>query len=91
MPERTASEDKKVAARAAAFVVETDSITVPAKKARHYRCSNSLCSSSATAVVRRGWMKCQTKGCSQVFCTDCDEILLQHKNICGNSSRDAMV
>ena len=91
MPERAASEDKKVAARAAAFVVETDSITVPAKKARHYRCSNSLCSSSATAVVRRGWMKCQTKGCSQVFCTDCDEILLQHKNICGNSSRNAMV
>ena len=91
MPERAASEDKRVAARAAPVVVETDSTAVPAKKARHYRCSNSLCSSSASAVVRRGWVKCQTKGCSQIFCTDCHEILLQHQNICCNNSRNAMV
>lgn len=67
MPERAASEDKRVAARAVPLVLETDLITVPAKKARHYRCSNSLCSSSASAVVRRGWFNGQTKGCSQVF------------------------
>ena len=91
MPEGAASEDKKVAARAAALVVETDSTTLPAKKARHYRCSNSLCSTSASAVVKRGWKKCQKKGCSQAFCTNCDAILLQHQNICGDSSRNEMV
>ena len=91
MPERAASEDKRVAARASTHVVESVSITLPAKKARHYRCSNTLCSTSASALVKRGWMKCQTKGCSQAFCTNCNEILLQHQNICGNSSRTAIV
>lgn len=91
MPERAASEDKKVSARASTTVVGTEAITLPVKKARLFRCSNSLCSTSASAVVRRGWMKCQTKGCSLVFCTNCNEMLLQHQNICGNTSHNVMV
>ena len=91
MPERAASEDKKVAARAASLVVDNDIVGIPGKKPRQYRCSNSLCSTSATAIVKRGWMKCKTKGCSQAFCMDCTDISLQHQNIRGDNSRNEMV
>ena len=91
MPDRAASEDKRMAARAASLVVDTETVGVPGKKVRQYRCSNSLCTTSASAVIRRGWTKCKTKGCSQAFCADCTEVSLQHQNICGDSSRNEMV